>query len=120
MTSRLKKARYKFRSFNPAEDVRLSAADAIRQVACSAGVLASLLDSGDAAANIHNTRALFVVGLADGMEKPSLTLVPKDYVAPLDVRDAVKHYTHPEDIQNHIGAFSPRSPTTCNRGNRRR
>ncbi len=107
MTSRLKKARYKFRSFNPAEDVRLSAADAIRQVACSGGVLASLLDSGDAVAHVHNTRALFVVGLADGMEKPSLTLVPKDYVAPLDVRDAVKHYTHPEDIQNHIGAFSP-------------
>ena len=30
MTSRLKKARYKYRSFNPTEDARLSAVDAIR------------------------------------------------------------------------------------------
>lgn len=106
MTSRLKKARYKFRSFNPGEDVRLSASDAIRQVACSAGVLVSLLSSDDPDELVHNTRALFVVGLAHGMQKPSLILVAKDYQAPLDVRDAVKHYAHPGDIHSSIGTFS--------------
>ena len=35
MTSRLKKAKYRYRSFNPSEDSRLSASDAIRQVASS-------------------------------------------------------------------------------------
>lgn len=106
MTSRLKKARYKYRSFNPAEDTRLSAPDAIRQVACSAGVLLSLLD-GDAEVNlIHDVRTLFVAGLAHGMGKPTLILSHSSSKVPLDVRDAVRTYTRQEDIVQHIGAFS--------------
>jgi len=40
--ARLKKARYRYRSFIPGEDVRLSAVDALRQVACSSGILVAL------------------------------------------------------------------------------
>ena len=46
MVSLLKKAGYRYRSFNPGEDTRLAASDAIRQVACSAGVLVLLQGKG--------------------------------------------------------------------------
>lgn len=106
MTSRLKKARYRYRSFNPTEDSRLSAVDAIRQVAASAGVLVSLEQeqTKDWAA-IHNLRSLFVAGLADGMDKPVLILCPDGMDAPLDVRDDVKPYRYPEDITEHVAAL---------------
>lgn len=109
MVSRLKKARYRYRSFNPAEDSRLSAVDAIRQVAESAGILVLLQDTnarGDSPSIVHNTRSLFVAGLAHAMEKPTLILCPAEYDAPLDVRDEVKSFGHPDDIIRHINALS--------------
>lgn len=102
MTSRLKKARYRYRSFNPSEDSRLSAMDALRQVACSAGILVSFENESKEWANIHNLRTMFVAGLADGMGKPCLILSPAGYNAPLDVRDDVKTYGHPDDITDYI------------------
>jgi hypothetical protein len=105
MTSRLKKARYRYRSFNPSEDSRLSAIDAIKQVAASAGIIVSFdLDSKDWAA-VHNFRTMFVAGLADGMDKPCLILAPAGFSAPLDVRDDVKVYSHPDDIIEHIASL---------------
>lgn len=105
MTSRLKKARYRYRSFNPSEDSRLSAVDAIKQVAASAGIIVSFdLDSKDWAA-VHNFRTMFVAGLADGMDKPCLILAPTGFNAPLDVRDDVKVYSHPDDIIEHIASL---------------
>ncbi|WP_291996181.1 hypothetical protein [Candidatus Accumulibacter sp. ACC012] len=106
MTSRLKKARYKYRSFNPAEDARLSAFDAIRQVASSAGVMVSLLDGLSEESIIHNTRALFVAGLSYGMGKPTLLLAHATADVPLDVRDSVRTFTRPDDIVTHIASFS--------------
>jgi hypothetical protein len=104
MTSRLKKARYKYRSFNPAEDTRLSAVDAIRQVGVSGAVLVSLANSKPWA-EVHNLRSMFVAGLAAGMGKPSLILCPQDLDAPLDVRDEVKPYKYPEEITEHIAGL---------------
>lgn len=106
MTSRLKKARYKYRSFNPAEDARLSAADAVRQVASSAGVLLYLMDGDQDTSFIHDTRTLFVAGLAHGMGKPTLILAHGTALIPLDVRDVVQRFTRSEDIVDHIAAFS--------------
>ncbi|WP_404302628.1 P-loop ATPase, Sll1717 family [Alicycliphilus denitrificans] len=106
MTSRLKKARYKYRSFNPAEDARLSAADAIRQVASSAGILLYFLDGSQETNFIHDTRTLFVAGLAHGMGKPTLILAHGSADIPLDVRDVVKRFGRSEDIIDHIAAFS--------------
>ena len=105
MTSRLKKARYKYRSFNPTEDSRLSAVDAIKQVASSAGVLVSFEREDKDWAHIHNIRTMFVAGLAHGMERPTLILSPADYAAPLDVRDDVKAYGHPDDIADYIAGL---------------
>ena len=104
MTSRWKKARYRYRSFNPIEDVRMSASDAIRQVAVSSGILLTLERDSDEG-KVHNIRALFVAGLANGMRKPTLIMCPSDCLAPLDVRDQVKRYSQPNDIIDHIHAL---------------
>lgn len=106
MTSRLKKASYKYRSFNPTEESRLSAADAIRQVACSAGVLVSILDGESEANLIHDIRALFVAGLSHGMGKPTLILAQVSANLPLDIRDAAKTFSRHEDIVERIADFS--------------
>jgi hypothetical protein len=102
MIARLKKARFRYRSFIPGEDVRLSAVDAIRQVACSSGVLLMLEEFAKPHALVHNIRSMFVAGLADGMDKPLRILCPAGTQAPLDVRDEVKHYRDEGDIADHI------------------
>jgi hypothetical protein len=83
MVSRLKKARIRFRSFNPSEDSRLSATDAIKQVGTSAGTLVSFENVSKEWAEVHNLRTMFVAGLADGMEKPCLILAQAGFTAPL-------------------------------------
>ena len=105
MIARLKKARYRYRSFIPGEDVRLSAVDAIRQVASSSGVLVTLEEPTKPDALVHNIRSMFVAGFADGMGKPLLVLCPAGTDAPLDVRDDVKHYRSEGDITDHIADF---------------
>jgi hypothetical protein len=106
MISRLKKARYRYRSFIPGEDVRLSATDAIRQVAASAGVLVAIEEPAKSHAQVHNIRSLFVAGLADGMGKPLVVLCPTGTDAPLDVRDDVKYYRDEGDIAQHIAELA--------------
>lgn len=106
MVSRLKKARYRYRSFNPIEDSRLSATDAIRQVACSAGIMATMHESRESG-QIHNVRSLFVTGLADGMGKPTLLLCPDGIQVPLDVLDEVKTYSNTGEIVGFIADFVP-------------
>lgn len=106
MTSRLKKAKYRYRSFNPTEIARLSATDAIHHVSISSGVLVSILGGDDNKALIHNTRTLFVAGLAHGMKKPTLILAEATVSTPLDVRDVTKYYKRPDDIASHIAGFA--------------
>jgi hypothetical protein len=62
MVSRVKKAGYRYRSFNPDEDSRLSATDAIRQVAASSGVVLLLQSDGVVGSDTHNIRTMFVAG----------------------------------------------------------
>lgn len=106
MTSRLKKARHRYRRFDPTEDTRLSAVDAIRQVAVSSGVLVSMLSDQTETGVVHNTRSLFVAGLADGMSKPCLILAHNSLVLPADIRDSAKRFGFPHDISEHIAGFS--------------
>jgi hypothetical protein len=102
MIARLKKARYRYRSFIPGEDVRLSAVDAIRQVASSSGILVTLEEAAKPQSVVHNIRSMFVAGLANGMGKPLLFFCPVGTDVPLDVRDDVKHYRDEGDIADHI------------------
>ena len=103
LISRVKKARYRYRSFSAIDDIRLSATDAIAQIAQSAGVIA-MLDDGD---QEQMVRSMFVAGLADGMNKPLLLLAPHAAETPLDVRDQVRSYRDPMDIADAVADFCP-------------
>lgn len=107
ITARLKKARLFYRSFDPAEFPRLSAWDAITHVQQSYGVLLHLLPSTYADATIHNLRAAFLAGLATGMAKVLLILQQGDRdPVPLDYRDLVRVFLHPDKIDDAIADFA--------------
>lgn len=105
--SRVKKAGYRYRSFNPDEDSRLSAPDAIRQVASSSGVVLLLQSDAVAGSDAHNIRTMFVAGLADGMGKPTLILAPHGYSVPLDIRDDAKRFRAEAEIVSAVADFAP-------------
>lgn len=106
--SRIKKARYLFRSFDPNEQPRLSANDAIEQVTQSYGIVVPLLSSATVNSEIHNMRAAFIAGLAGGMRKPLCLMQQGDDPVPLDYRDLVNVTHHPQDVDDHIAEFAAR------------
>lgn len=104
--SRIKKAGFIFRNFDPNEMPRLSAYDAISQVSQSHGVVIPLLSSNSAGYQIHNLRAAFIAGLADGMGKALSILQSGDDPVPLDYRDFVYVTYHPDDVNQAIEQFA--------------
>lgn len=109
MVSSIKKAGYgRYRSFTPDEDARLSATDAIRQIAASSGVFIPMQDDDTQEATVHNIRCMFLAGLADGMGKPKLILAPAVFNAPLDIRDEVESYRTFADVSRVVAEFCPR------------
>jgi hypothetical protein len=108
IVSRIKKARYLFRSFDPNEQPRLSANDAINQVSQSHGVVVPLLSSSAVGSEVHNMRGAFLAGLADGMGKALCILQNGEEPVPLDYRDFVCASRHPDDINEFIADFAGR------------
>lgn len=104
--SRIKKAGFTFRNFDPNEIPRLSANDAISQVAQSYGVIVPLLGSNYQGWEIHNLRAAFIAGLAEGMGKVIRILQWGDDPVPLDYRDFVSVNYHPDDVNVVVEAFA--------------
>lgn len=106
LIARVKKARLFYRSFDPEESGRLSALDAIADVASSHGVVIPLLGTRFKEARVHNLRAAFVAGLAQGMEKPLLVLQLGHDPVPLDYRDLAKGLQSPEQIDGYVAEFA--------------
>lgn len=104
--ARVKKARLRFRSFDPSEQSRLAAPEAIENVASSFGVIIPLAPQTMQDARVHNLRAAFVAGLAHGMEKSTTLLQAADDPVPLDYRDLVDSYRHPAHIDEVIERFA--------------
>lgn len=106
IVSRIKKAKYIFRSFDPNEQPRLSANDAIKQVSESYGVVIPLISSTAEGSEVHNMRGAFLAGLADGMNIALCILQNGESPVPLDYRDFVKSTRHPNDVNEHIADFA--------------
>ncbi|MDP1770969.1 MAG: hypothetical protein Q8L15_01700 [Methylobacter sp.] len=106
IVSRIKKAGYIYRSFDPNETPRLSAYDAISQVSQSYGIVVPLLSSTDAGCEVHNLRGAFIAGLADGMRKALCIIQNGDDPVPLDYRDFVNVSYHTDDVNKIIGKFA--------------
>jgi len=106
LISRIKKGKLFYRSFDPAEQGRLSAPDAIENVAASHGIVVPFLPEHYKDADIHNLRAAFVSGLAQGMRKTSLLLQSGDDPIPLDYRDLVRRFKFPDQIDEYVADFA--------------
>ncbi len=109
MIARVKKARLFYRSFDPNEQPRLSAYDAIQNVAQSAGVILLLARLEDADSRLNNLRVAFLAGLSHGMGKVTTILQDGDAPVPIDYRDLVVSFTHPGQIDEAIEAFAVRT-----------
>lgn len=107
LISGVKKAKLFYRSFDGEEQGRMSAQDAIKNVAMSLGVVVPLLPDSRKDAQVHNIRAAFVAGLAMGMEKELLLLQFGDTPVPLDYRDLVKVTKNNAQIDKQISIFAP-------------
>lgn len=107
IVSRVKATKYRYREFNPYEQLRLAATEAIEEVASSALVIVPLLAPTQTGAKVHNIRAAFVAGLAHGMGVPCLLLQPEGGPVPLDVRDLVKTYQNDRQVDEYIADALP-------------
>ncbi len=117
IVSRIKKSRYLFRSFDPNEQPRLSANDAINEVSQSYGVVVPLLGSQDVGNEVHNLRAAFIAGLAEGMNKALCLLQNTHDPVPLDYRDFVNTTYNLYQINDHIAEFSGKIAEAFQQGN---
>jgi hypothetical protein len=106
LISRVKKARLQFRSFDPEEHGRLPAGEALENVARSHGVIAPLLSRERVNANVHNYRSSFVAGLTMGLGRTLLLLQEGEDPVPLDYRDLVRSFLHPQSIDEHVAEFA--------------
>ena len=104
--TRINKAKLYYRSFDPSESPRLSAHEAITEVSESYGVVVQLLTKESKNAIIHNLRAAFIAGLANGMSIPTRILQYGYDPIPIDYRDEVDIYRKPEDIDAIIAEFA--------------
>lgn len=107
LISRIKKANLNYRLFDPQEQGRLSAVDAIDNFSISYGVIIPLLTNLYGEANIHNARAAFVAGLAQGMNKHLLILQDGQNPIPIDYRDLVKSFKNLSQIDSYMEEFAP-------------
>lgn len=102
-----KKARIRYRAFTPAEHIRISATQALQEVASSSGLALMLMGEDVKDYEVHNTRTAFFAGLGIGLDIPTLILIEYGNDAPLDVRDVAKHYRDEETLQGHVADFIP-------------
>ena len=105
IVARINKAKLYYRSFDPSESPRLSAHEAITEVSESYGVIVQLLTKDSKNSLIHNLRAAFIAGLANGMSIPMRLLQYGYDPVPIDYRDEVDNYRKLEDIDTIIAEF---------------
>ena len=108
ITSKIKKARIRYRSFDPKEQPRLSTLEAYRSVKKSIAVVVHLLSSNATDRWLNNLRAAFLTGLSYGLERELLVFQEGEEPVPLDYRELVAVYQYPRDIDDYINDLAPR------------
>ncbi len=99
LLSTLKRSALRFRTYDPAENSRISLYELRKQVSSSLAVIAHLSSRDRKGADIYNARSAFAAGLALAQGKVVLMLQEGHFSQPLDYRDIVKSYTDPEHVQ---------------------
>ena len=106
IVSCVKKSRWNFKGFDPAEQATFPIQDAVEQISASQGVVIPLLAEEKHGSDTHNLRAAFFIGLAHGFSVPCKVLQNGDDPVPFDVRDFAVRIKHPDEIRDHINALS--------------
>ena len=94
----IKKSGLRFRTYDPLETTRLSMGELRRQVTGSLGIVAHLLSPHRDGAKVHNALCALACGLAMAQKKAMLMVQEENVVQPIDYRDIVRPYTHPDQI----------------------
>ncbi|CAA9376931.1 MAG: hypothetical protein AVDCRST_MAG93-8893, partial [uncultured Chloroflexia bacterium] len=108
ITSKIKKARIRYRSFDPREQPRLSALETYRNVKRSIAVIVNLLPSDATDHRLNNLRAAFLMGISYGLDKDLLAFQEGAEPVPLDYRELVATYRYPRDVDGYINELAPR------------
>lgn len=105
--SKIKKSRIRFRSFDPREQTRLSAYEALDEVQKSVAIVVNFLPRTLADYTRNNFRGAFLSGLAYGFEKVTLLLQEGEEPIPPQYRDIVKVYNQPKDVDKYVNFLAP-------------
>lgn len=108
ITSKIKKARINYRSFDPKEQPRLTTLEAYRGVKKSIAIVVNLLSSEANDSFFNNLRGAFLAGLSFGLDKDTLVFQEGEEPVPLDYRDLVTIYRHPHDVDQPLNELAPR------------
>lgn len=108
LVSRSRRAGLIPRTFDPGEQPRLSASQAVKSVAVSTGIVIPLLDPARSQSSVHNLRCAFVAGVSHALGRPTLLLKKGDWATPLDIRDEVETYHNDEQLQALFTRFAER------------
>lgn len=98
-------AHVNYRTYDPTQIPRLTAAQAISEISSSAGVIVSLLSPDIVDSEIHNLRASFLLGLSHGYEIEAMAIQYENHPAPLDYRDFISNSTYRKETEKHITAY---------------
>ena len=106
--SKIKKSRTRFRSFDPQEQSRLSAMEAYQNVAQSVAIVVHLLSSNQTDWLFNNYRGAFVAGLCYGLDREVVIFQEGDDPVPIDYRDFVCSYKHPDEVDKYLNPLWPK------------
>ena len=94
----LNKSGLRYRTYDSREVSRISILEARKQVSSSLVVAAHLLSPQRIGAVVHNARCALIAGLAVAKGKPVLLLQEEKFPQPIDYREIVFPYSHPDEV----------------------
>ena len=100
MVSLLNNSGIKFRTYDLREVSRISIQEARKQVGMSIAVAGHLLSPDRQGAAVHNARCALIAGIALAQGKRVMLLQEGKFLQPLDYRDIVSSYSHPDQVES--------------------
>lgn len=94
-----------YRSFDPQEIPRLTAAQAISDISASAGVILPIVGKDIVDSERHNLRMAFMLGLCHGYGIEAMAIQYENGPAPLDYRDFITNSTFRRETEDHVTRY---------------
>lgn len=101
----IENSQVRFRSYDPLENPRLTAAQAVSSVSASAGVIVPIIAQDIVDSQRHNLRAAFVIGLSHGFGLEPLPIQYGHGPAPIDYRDFITNSTFRHETMKHVDTY---------------